>query len=47
MWVSFAKEPDKKDLYSAKETYIFEGPTNRRHPIYIYERSLLLGRNDL
>ena len=33
MWVSFAKEPYKKDLYSAKEIYIFKEPTNRRHPI--------------
>jgi len=32
-WVSFAKEPYKSDLYSAKETYNFKEPTNRSHPI--------------
>ena len=31
--VSFAKEPYKIDLYSAKETYNFKEPTNRSHPI--------------
>jgi len=30
---SSAKEPYKKDLYSAKETYIFKKPTNRSHTI--------------
>ena len=33
MEVSFAKEPYKKDLYFAKETYIFREPTTRCHPI--------------
>ena len=32
--VSFAKEPYKRDLYSAKETYIFKRPTNRSHFIH-------------
>ena len=27
MQVSFAKEPYKRDLYAAKETYIFKKPT--------------------
>ena len=31
--VSFAKEPYKKELYSAKETYNFKEPTNRSNPI--------------
>jgi len=31
--VSFAKDPYKRDLYFAKETYIFKEPTNRSHPI--------------
>ena len=31
--VSFAKEPYKTDLYSAKETDIFKEATNRSHPI--------------
>jgi len=31
--VSFAKEPYKRELYSAKETYNFKEPTNRSHPI--------------
>jgi len=29
LWVSFAKEPYKRDLYSAKETYNFQEPDNR------------------
>jgi len=32
---SCAKEPYKRDLYSAKETYNLKEPTNRRHPIQI------------
>jgi len=28
----FAKEPYKRDLYSAKETYILKEPTNHSHP---------------
>jgi hypothetical protein len=31
--VSFAKEPYKRHLYSAKEPYIFKHPINRSHPI--------------
>jgi len=31
----FAKEPYRERLYSAKETYNFEEPTNRSHPISI------------
>jgi len=31
--VSFAKEPYKRDLYSAKETYNLEEPANHSHPI--------------
>jgi len=31
--VSFAKEPYKRDLYSAKETYNFKELTNCSHPI--------------
>jgi len=31
--VSFVKEPYKRDLYSAKETYNLKEPTNRSHPI--------------
>jgi len=33
IWVSFAKEPYERDLYSAKETYVFKESTNRSHPI--------------
>jgi len=33
--VSFAREPYKRDPYSAKETYKFKKPTNRSHPIVI------------
>jgi len=33
--VSFAKEPYKKKLYSAKETYNLKEPTNRSHPIHV------------
>jgi len=33
IWVSFAKDPYKRDLYSAKETCTFKEPTNRSHPI--------------
>jgi len=29
LWVSFATEPYKRDLYSAKETYNFQEPDNR------------------
>ena len=37
--VSFAKEPYKRDQYSAKETHIFKNPTHRSYPIAsIYER---------
>ena len=38
--VSFAKEPYKKRRYSAKETYDFKEPTNRRHPIVEYYHTL-------
>ena len=38
--VSFVKEPYKKRLYSAKETYNFKEPTNRRHPIYTCQSTL-------
>jgi len=31
--VSFAKEPYKKEIYSAKETYNSKEPTNRSHPM--------------
>ena len=31
--ISFAQEPYKRDLYSAKETYNLKEPTNRSHPI--------------
>jgi len=31
--VSSAKEPHKRDLYSAKATCNFKKPTNRSHPI--------------
>jgi len=31
--VSFAKEPYKLDLYSAKETYELKEPTDRSHSI--------------
>jgi len=31
--VSFAKEPYKLDLYSAKETYKLKEPTDRSHSI--------------
>jgi len=31
--VSFTKEPYKRDLYSAKETYNFEEPIGRSHLI--------------
>jgi len=34
--VSFAKEPCKRDLYSANETYIFKEPTHHSHPIPMY-----------
>jgi len=33
--VSFAQEPYKRKLYSAKETYNFKEPTNRSHPICV------------
>ena len=33
MQVPFAKAPYKRDLYSAEETYLFEEPTDRCHPI--------------
>ena len=33
IWVSFAKEPYKSDLYSSKETYIYKEPTNDSHAI--------------
>jgi len=33
LYVSFAKEPYKRDVYSAKETYNFKEPTNCSHPI--------------
>jgi len=33
-YVSFAKEPYKRDLYSAKETYILKEPTNHSNPIW-------------
>jgi len=33
IYVSFTKEPYKRDLYSAKETYILKHPANRSHPI--------------
>ena len=32
--VSFAQEPYKTDVYSAKETYIFKEPTNHGHPVH-------------
>ena len=31
--VSFAKEPYKREICSAKKTFNFKGPTNRSHPI--------------
>jgi len=31
--VSFAKEPYKRRINSAKETYNFKEPTNRSHPM--------------
>jgi len=33
MWVSFAKDPYKRDLYSAKKSYIFNEAANRSHHI--------------
>jgi len=40
--ISFAKEPYKRDLYSAKETYTLKEPTNRSHPTcYVTEGWLL------
>jgi len=39
--VSFAKEPHKRDIYSAKETYTFEEPTNRSHPMDILHRHII------
>jgi len=33
IYVSFAKEPHKRDLYSAKRPKFFREPTNRRHSI--------------
>jgi len=29
----FSKEPYKRDIYSAKDTYNFKEPTTRSHPI--------------
>jgi len=34
--VSFATEPYKREVYSTKETNIFEKPTNRSHPTATY-----------
>jgi len=39
--VSFAKEPCKRDEYSAKETYNLKQLTNRRHLIVSLVASLL------
>jgi len=39
---SFSKEPYRKDLYSAKETYVFREPTNRNHPIYVYTSEMYI-----
>ena len=33
--VSFAKEPCKRDPFSAKETYILKKPTNHSHPLIV------------
>jgi len=38
--VSFAKEPHKRDLFSAKETNIFKEPSIHSHLIYIYSNML-------
>ena len=38
--VSFAKEPHKRDIFSAKETYIFKEPSIHSHLIYIYSNML-------
>ena len=42
----FCKRTLEKRLYSAKETYIFQEPTNHSHPIWalviIYERYQLI-----
>ena len=32
-YVSFLKEPDKRDLYFAKATFVLKEPTNRNQPI--------------
>ena len=35
--VSLAKEPHKRDLHFAKETYIFRDSTNRSHPMSVVD----------
>jgi len=37
MHVSFAKKPYKTDDILQKETYNFKEPTNRSHPILMYD----------